>query len=95
MGLTFEWTVKFGDVLTAASMLTSALIVGAVFLYKRGGQEVSVKLTLETLTSQLSEMKAELKSIAAVLQEVALQKRDIAMLMKWYDELRRGIGRID
>jgi hypothetical protein len=95
MGLTFEWTVKFGDALTAGSMLVGALIVAGTVLYKRGGQEVGAKLTLEALTKQLEEMKTEFKAFSAALREVAVQRSQIDLLMKWYDELRRGVGKIE
>jgi hypothetical protein len=35
MGLTFEWTVKLGDILTMAG----AVMVAFAFLYNRGGKE--------------------------------------------------------
>jgi hypothetical protein len=94
MGLTFEWTVNAGEALTAGSMLGSALIIAGTFLYKRGGHEIGVKYTLEALESQLAEMKTEFKAFSAALREVAVQRSQIDLLMKWYDELRRGVGKI-
>lgn len=88
MGIAFEWTVKFGDVLT----MFGAFAVAAAFLYRRGGQEVAVKLTLEALTRELTEMKKEFHAFSETLQKVAVQEMQIGLLMKWYDELRRGEG---
>lgn len=88
MGFSFEWTVKFGDVLT----LIGALAVAASFLYKRGGQEAGVALTLEALAKEFTEMKTEFKGFAETLQTVAVQEVKIGLLMKWYDELRHGQG---
>lgn len=88
MGIAFEWTVKFGDVLT----LFGAFCVAAAFLYRRGGQDVGVKLTLEALTKELTEMKTEFRTFGETLKKVAIQEMQINLLMKWYDELRRGIG---
>jgi hypothetical protein len=88
MGLGFEWTVKFGDVLT----VLSALFILAAFLHKRGGQEVGVQVTLEALTRELTEMKTEFKEFGDTLKKVAIQEVQINLLMKWYDELRHGEG---
>ncbi len=86
--ISFEWTIKLGDVLT----LAGACAVAAAFLYRRGGQEAGVQITLEALTKQLTEMKTEFKAFAETLKEVAVQKEQIRLLMKWYDELRHGDG---
>src|ERR1700743_3605299 len=88
MGLTFEWTVKLGDLLTIAS----AVIVVMAFLHKRGGPEASVHMTLEALNTQVTEMKTEFKAFSETLKKVAVQEVQIGLLMKWYDELRRGEG---
>jgi len=90
MGLNFEWTIKAGDILT----MLGAFVVAAGILYRRGGQEAGVRLTLEALTRELTEMKTEFKSFGEILKKVAIQEMQIGLLMKWYDELRRGKGRI-
>lgn len=84
----FEWTVKFGDLLTVAA----ALFVAASFLHKHGGQEASVQVTLKALTRELTEMKTEFREFGETLKKVAIQEVQIGLLMKWYDELRRGEG---
>lgn len=86
----FEWTFRAGDVLT----FIGGISVAAAFLYRKGGDETAIKMTLRSVTDELAEMKLEFKAFGATLTEVALQKMQIAMLMKWYDELRRGVGRI-
>lgn len=86
--MNFEWTFRAGDILT----FFGGLAVAAAFLYRRGGQEVSVQLTLEALTKELTEMKTEFKEFSATLAKVAIQEMQIGLLMKWYDELRRGKG---
>lgn len=88
MGLAFEWTFRAGDVLT----LIGAMVVAAAFLYNRGGQETGVQITLDALTKQLTEMKIEFKAFSETLTKVATQEVKINLLMKWYDELRRGDG---
>lgn len=84
----FEWTFRAGDV----ASLIGGLSIAAAFLYRRGGQEVSVQITLEALTKELTEMKTEFKSFGDTLKKVAIQEMQIGLLMKWYDELRRGQG---
>ena len=88
MGPTFEWTFRAGDILTCFG----GIAIAAAFLYRRGGQEVSVQITLEALTRELTEMKTEFKSFGETLKKVAIQEMQIGLLMKWYDELRRGEG---
>jgi hypothetical protein len=88
MGLTFEWTVKLGDVLT----LAGAFFVAAAFLYNRGGKEAGDQMSLNTLSTEFKEMKAELKTFSETLQKIAVQETKIELLMKWYDELRHGNG---
>lgn len=87
----FEWTFKFGDILT----LVGALFVGAAFLYRRGGVDVKTSMILSALTDDMSEMKQDMKIFATSITELAAQKIQINLLMKWYDELRRGVGKIE
>jgi hypothetical protein len=88
MGLTFEWTVKLGDILTMAG----AVMVAAAFLYNRGGKEAGDQMSLNALSKEFTEMKAEFKTFSETLQKIAVQETKIELLMQWYDELRRGIG---
>jgi len=88
MGLTFEWTVKLGDILT----LFGAVCVAAAFLYNRGGKEAGEHMTLQTLSEEIKGMKNEFKGFGETLEKVAIQEVKIGLLMKWYDELRRGVG---
>ena len=83
----FDWTIKFGDVLT----LGGALFVGGSFIYRRGAKEA----TLEQLALNLDEMKNDMKEFSSSLAKVAIQEMQIGLLMKWYDELRRGVGKIE
>lgn len=87
-GFDFEWTIKIGDLLTVGS----ALIVAAAFLHKKGGQEANVETNLKFLTEEMKEMKTDLKQFGETLKKVATQEMQIGLLMKWYDELRRGEG---
>lgn len=88
MGLTFEWTIKFGDILT----LVGAAMVVAAFLYNRGGKEAGDQMTLNALSKEFTEMKTEFKAFSDTLQKIAVQETKIELLMKWYDELRHGEG---
>jgi hypothetical protein len=92
MGLTFEWTIKLGDILT----MFGAVCVAAAFLYNRGGKEAGDHMTLSSLSEGFKELKkevkAEMKGFGDTLQTIAVQETKIDLLMKWYDELRRGEG---
>lgn len=88
MGLTFEWTVKLGDILT----MGGALMVAAAFLYNRGGKEAGDQMTLRALSKEFKEMKTEFKAFSETLAKIAVQETKIELLMQWYDELRRGVG---
>lgn len=88
MGLAFEWTVKLGDLLTVGG----AIFVAAAFLHRRGGQETGAQLTLEAMSKELTELKEQFQSFGDTLGKIAVQEMQIGLLMKWYDELRRGEG---
>lgn len=88
MGLTFEWTVKLGDILT----MGGAVMVAAAFLYNRGGKEAGDQMSLTSLSNEFREMKTEFKTFSDTLQKIAVQETKIELLMKWYDELRHGTG---
>ncbi|HEV2160253.1 hypothetical protein [Bradyrhizobium sp.] len=88
MGLSFEWTVKLGDIF----WLVGALSMAGAFLYRRGGKEAGDSMTLQTLSREFGEMKAEFKTFSDTLQKIAVQETKIELLMKWYDELRHGTG---
>lgn len=87
-GISFEWTIKFGDLLT----VVSALVIAAAFLHKRGGQEASVQVTLTELAKDFGEMKDQMMAFSKAISDIAVQRVEINLLMKWYDELRRGEG---
>lgn len=74
----FEWTFRAGDLLT----LISALAIAAAFLYRKGGDETTIKLTLKSLTDQLAEMKLEITKLG-----------DILIGQARFDEKLQGIDR--
>ena len=88
MPIDFEWTVKFGDLLTVGG----AAVVAASILHKRGRSEATSDAILTRLVEDFREMKEEFKTFSSTMAKVATQESQIALLMKWYDELRRGIG---
>jgi hypothetical protein len=90
MGLAFEWTFRIGDVFA----MVGGLSLAAAFLYNRGGKEAGDQMTLNALSKEFVEMKAEFKTFSDTLQKIAIQEMKIDLLMKWYDELRRGEGYI-
>lgn len=91
----FEWTIKFGDVLT----VVGAAFVGGSILYKRGGNEVRSGLTLKSLTDEVKDMKDKLELLAKVITQLAVQDTKITnlaqqftMLQRNVEDLRRGNG---
>ena len=51
-----------------------------------------MQVTLESLANELRELKDQFKTFGETLTTVATQEVKINLLMKWYDELRRGDG---
>lgn len=88
MGVAFEWTVRAGDMLT----LIGGIGVAAAFLYRRGGDDVTMKLTLTAMTGELSEIQSEIKKIGSILINQADQNRRIIHLEDDVRELRHGRG---
>lgn len=84
----FEWTIRAGDILT----FIGGLGVAAAFLYRRGGEDVTMKLTLKTMTGELTEIQTEIKKIGTVLINQADQNRRIIHLEEDVRELRHGRG---
>jgi len=91
MGLTFEWTFRAGDILT----FIGGCVVAAAFLYRRGGDDADLKSAVGTCLKEISAMKAELSEFGKAMTKLAVQETKIDLLMKWYDELRRGKGIIN
>jgi hypothetical protein len=87
----FEWTFRAGDILT----FIGGLGVAAAFLYRRGGDDASLKAAMARCLEEISEMKSELAEFGKAMTKLAVQETKIDLLMKWYDELRRGKGIIN
>lgn len=88
--MAFEWTIRFGDILTVGG----ALFVGFGILLRRTRSDADLSNAVKTALMEISEIKAELKEFARSMGQIAIQEVRINLLMKWYDELRRGKGRI-
>lgn len=86
--MNFEWTFRAGDLLT----FIGGLAVAAAFLYRRGGTDVELKLAVAACLKEISEIKSELSEFGKAMTRLAVQETKINLLMKWYDELRRGKG---
>lgn len=84
----FEWSFRAGDILT----FFGAVGAGMAFLYRRGGSDVELKLAVAACLKEMSEMKSELSEFGKAMTKLAVQETKIDLLMKWYDELRRGEG---
>jgi hypothetical protein len=97
MGMTWDWTVRPGDVLT----ILSALIVAAGLLYRRGHHDRAVEasdenlsLKFDSMAEKVSDVQKEMKKLGDIVAQLAVQETKINLLMKWYDEIRRGVGLI-
>lgn len=86
--LKFNWTFTVGDIIT----LCSALIIAGSFLFRSGVTLTRLQNAVTSALAEISELKGDVKQMGQVLTELAVQKEQINMLMKWYDELRRGRG---
>ena len=69
-----------------------ALVVAIGIIYRRGGADAGMHIVVKELAKDFSEMKDEMKLFSKAVSDLAVQRTEINMLMKWYDELRRGIG---
>jgi hypothetical protein len=69
-----------------------ALVVAAGIVYRRGGSDANMQIVVKELAKDFSEMKDEMKAFSKAVSDLAVQRAEINLLMKWYDELRRGIG---
>jgi hypothetical protein len=99
MGISIEWTFRVGEILTFSGTMIGGVGVAAAFLYRRGRDDAATTGTLSAMgvmmkgmEEELKEMKTEFKSFGSTLAQVAGQEIKINLLMKWYDELRNGIG---
>jgi hypothetical protein len=84
----FEWTFRAGDILT----FFGGIAVAAAFLYRRGGSDADLKSAVAACLKEMSEIKSELSEFGRAMTKLAVQETKIDLLMKWYDELRRGRG---
>ena len=94
-GVGFEWTVRFGDVLT----MGGAAVIALGIFYNRGTAEGGLLEKVDDTLKELSEMREELKVLAKVITEQAVQQtrlneqsRRMTMIEQWVDDLRRGKG---
>lgn len=84
----FEWTFRAGDVLT----LIGGISFAAAFLYRRGGDETTLKLTMKDLMSQFAGMQTEIKKLADVITRMAVTDVRLTNIEQDVRELRHGRG---
>lgn len=91
----FEWTVKLGDLLT----VLGAAYVGSTLLYKRGSRDAQANSMAQGIAEEVEDMKSELKELAKVITELAVQDNkitnlssQITMVQRNVEDMRRGMG---
>lgn len=96
-GVGFEWTVRFGDVLT----MGGAAVVALGIFYRRGAADGGLLEKVDDTLKELSDVKEELKGLAKVITEQAVQQtrldeqsRRMNRIEQNIDDLRRGKGYI-
>jgi len=94
-GVEFEWTVRFGDMLTVGG----ALIVAIGIAYRRGRAEMRVSDLTAVLKEDITDMKNEIKKLADVIVTQAVQNsrldsqgQRITRVENTIEDLRRGRG---
>ena len=90
MNVNFDWTIHFGDVMVVLAALSTA----AAYLFRGGGKFKQLQLAIDSALAEISDLKSEISQINKILTQLAVQEERLTMLTKWYDELRRGVGRI-
>lgn len=87
-GVGFEWTIRFGDILT----MGGAILVAFSVVFRRGKEETKAEEALTRALTELGELKTDVKALNDKMSELKALQIQVTLLMKWYDELRRGIG---
>jgi hypothetical protein len=87
-GIALDWSIRIGDLLTVGG----AFMVALGLLYNRGKSDSLDTIHLEKTLEDLKDIKGEVKQQGETIAKIAIQEVQIRLLMKWYDELRRGIG---
>jgi prefoldin subunit 5 len=90
--------VTIGDILHLAELV--ALVGGGFALaYRLGKTHTAITAAIEKQdiaaqrhTSEIAELKTEIKKLNDVLTALAVQENRLDMHEKWIDELRRGLG---
>lgn len=88
MALNFEWTIRFGDLLT----MGGAVIVAAGILLSRVRDGTKLETAVATAITEISELKNEFKEFSKILINQADQNRRIIHLEEDLRELRHGRG---
>ena len=88
MAVDFDWTVRLTDIVTWVGLLGA----GATYFINKGKEETVLEDSVKQALLELTEVKKQVTKFNEVASDFAVQKMQIALLMKWYDELRRGEG---
>lgn len=83
-----QYGIRLGDVLVIVSFVGTAI----GFLRSYDKSEAHRDFVMQRLTSDVENLQKEVSAQSRTLNEIATQRKEIDLLMKWYDELRRGVG---
>ena len=87
-GVGFEWTIRFGDVLT----MGGAVLVGLGIFYRRAGAEAGLSIKVDEMKEELKELSKVITEQAVQNQRLVEQSRRMTMLEQRVEDLRRGRG---
>ena len=95
MGISFEWTLKFGDVLT----LGGAFIVAIGIVLTRVRDDTKLQTAVTTAITEISELKQEFKKFGEILigqarfdERLTGIDRRVSTAERRIDELAHGEG---
>lgn len=95
MNGSFDWTVKFGDILVVLGLL----VTSGSFLFRKGGDLQKLQMAVKTALEEIGQLKQEVSKIGHILTQVAVQNERLDnigqrmnMMDRRTDELRRGQG---
>lgn len=80
--------IKPGDILTMLTMIGTGIAV----MRRNDRSHVERNFKLDRCILDIENIHKKVEIMNTTVNEVSKQKMQIDLLMKWYDELRHGVG---